>query len=548
MDPRHNAQDVVRCDLCKENIVRNYCDFCHVSLCKPCIGEHISDDYHKHMIVPFQKRKSTLRFPICKIHSRETCKLQCNSCDVSLCVICSASHEHKEIDLIVLKNICNERGIEKDAEEMEKVIAPTYEERRNELISQIANLDGDYEKITTVISDQGEKWHTEVNRVVNKMKNEITEIKEKHRDILEKHLNEIKLIESLIEGNLSKLTELEDSNDVSVILEYKSRIKEFRIPPVKVHVTLPSFFSKPINGKQFYELFGSIKPLVSKTDEDDYKIKLQNCSPRELLDIPEVIKTFNTGYEDLRSISFYNEEEIWTGAKTRDIKCFSINGKCMKTITAKSGEMPNDIAVTSGGVLVYCDWKIKTLNKINDGKIEQINRVKGWTLINLCLASTGDFLVSMYNDEMTQSKVVRYSESTEKQTIQFDNEGKHLYSGNSKIKYITENRNHDICVADCEAGAVVVVNQDGKLIWRYTGHPPEAKRNAFEPFGITTNSQSQILTADCYNNCIHILDQIGHFLRYIENVKDPYGLCVDNLDNLFVAEWTGNVKVFRYLK
>eukprot|EP00105_Crassostrea_gigas_P014070 XP_011430617.1 PREDICTED: tripartite motif-containing protein 45-like [Crassostrea gigas] len=285
MDPRHNAQDVVRCDLCKENIVRNYCDFCHVSLCKPCIGEHISDDYHKHMIVPFQKRKSTLRFPICKIHSRETCKLQCNSCDVSLCVICSASHEHKEIDLIVLKNICNERGIEKDAEEIEKVIAPTYEEIRNELISQIANLDGDYEKITTVISDQGEKWHREVNRVINKMKNEIKEIREKQRDILKIHLTEIKQIEALIEGNLSALRELEDSNNVSIIVDYRPRIKEFWKLPAKVHVTLPLYSPKPINGEQFYKNVGPIKPLLSITDEDGYKIKSPEVSSRELLNI-----------------------------------------------------------------------------------------------------------------------------------------------------------------------------------------------------------------------------------------------------------------------
>lgn len=207
MDPRHSAQDVVRCDLCKENIVQSYCDFCDVGLCKLCIGEHISDDYHKHVIVPFQERKSTLKFPICKVHSKETCKLQCKSCNVFLCVICSASHEHRDSDYIVLEDIykTKKEGIEKDAEEIEKVIVPTYEEMRNELMNQIARLDGEYEIITTVISEQGEKWHIEVDRVINKMKNEIKEIEEKHRAILEEHLSEIKQIESLIEGNISYL-------------------------------------------------------------------------------------------------------------------------------------------------------------------------------------------------------------------------------------------------------------------------------------------------------------------------------------------------------
>uniref|UniRef100_K1PPC9 Tripartite motif-containing protein 2 n=1 Tax=Magallana gigas TaxID=29159 RepID=K1PPC9_MAGGI len=153
----------------------------------------------------------------------------------------------------------------------------------------------------------------------------------------------------------------------------------------------------------------------------------------------------------------------------------------------------------------------------------------------------------MYNDDKTQSKVVRYSGSTEKQTFQFDDEFEPLYSGNSSIKYITENKNYDICVADSEACAIVVVNQDGKLRWRYTGYSPGTSTCTFGPYGIASNSQSQILTADYFNHCIHILDRDGQFLRYIKDVKNPYGLCVDYLDNLYAAEDL-NLKVIRYLK
>ncbi|XP_052680098.1 uncharacterized protein LOC128160815 [Crassostrea angulata] len=191
----------------------------------------------------------------------------------------------------------------------------------------------------------------------------------------------------------------------------------------------------------------------------------------------------------------------------------------------------------------------RTVYKVKTSQTEELTRLQGWAPFNLCVTSTGDLLVTMYSDDQTQSKVVRNSGSTEKQTIQFDYEP--LYSGNSFIKYITEIRNHDICVADCEAGAIVVVKQNGKLRWRYTGHPSVTKNKPFKPRGITTDSQSRILTADKDNHCIYILNQNGQFLRYIDNcyLEDPYGLCVDNNDNLFVCEvYKGNVKKLNYLK
>nr|XP_022299822.1 uncharacterized protein LOC111108317 [Crassostrea virginica] len=554
MDPDYSAQDVARCDLCKTAIAQSYCDFCHVNLCKPCIGEHISPDYGKHIIVAIHQRKSTLIYPKCQTHHNEDCKYQCKECNISICSDCLASkHHNKEHEFVKLEEVYNTKKeqIQSDTEELENQILPVYEEIANELEMQIASLDGEYKKLTTEMSKQREEMHREVDNIMEQLEKEIDEIKEKHHSILQKHLDEIKQLQSLMQQTLLVLNEIEESNEVSKTIHFSSKNEEFSKLPPKVIASMPKFIPKQIEREELCSLIGKLTPLSTTLEERVFSPKKPKTSVRELLDEPEVLNTIKTGYSSLRNVTCLNEEQIWTSGQTADIKCFNIQGVLQKTIQIKLGNFPNDIAVNIDGTLLYSAGKPRTVNKVNNDQTEEIITLQGWIPVNLCVTSSGDLLVTMYSDDKTQSKVVRYSGSTVKQTIQFDDKGQPLYSGNGSIKYISENRNLDICVADWEAGAVVVVNQAGKLRFRYTGHPSPTKNKLFTPRGITTDSQSRILTGDRDNHCIHILDTDGQFLSYIDNcdLVCPYGLCVDSNDSLFVCEYyKGNVKKIRYSK
>lgn len=69
----------------------------------------------------------------------------------------------------------------------------------------------------------------------------------------------------------------------------------------------------------------------------------------------------------------------------------------------------------------------------------------------------------------------------------------------------------------------------GKLGFSYTGPSSQTKlgikysgqpfttNGSFDPVGITTDGQSQILTADFNNDCTHIIDQGGQCFRYLNN-------------------------------
>ncbi|XP_052681105.1 uncharacterized protein LOC128161754 [Crassostrea angulata] len=465
-----------------------------------------------------------------------------------------ASEQHKGHNFVdVTENYKTMKdNIKKDTEGLENHISPTYEEIELDIETQLANLDGGYKKLTTTMSKQGEQWHREIDIVINKMKTEINEIKVKHRDILKKHLNEIKQTQSLIKQTIQAIRIIEKSTEVSSTIEYSSKVREFSKLPPKVKVTMPTFIPKPIDREKLYILFGEISPLSTATEDNVLSLNQPNTSVRELLDEPKLVTTIQTGYKNLCSVTCLNEDRIWTSGLTNDIKCFNIKCSLLQAIKTKSEESPNDITVNSDGELLYCDGTDGTVNIVKNGQTKMlITLPEEWAPNQLCVTSTGDLLVTMFSVDKTQSKAVRYSGSTEKQTVQFDDNGQPLYSGNDAVKYITENRNRDICVADWVAGVEVVVNQDGKLRWRYTGHPSAIKNEPFEPWGVTTDRQSHILTADGDNDCIHILDQNGQFLRYIDNcdLKGPTGLCVDNNDNLLVCEYyKSNVKKIKYLK
>ena len=550
MDSDYSAQDVARCDLCKTAIAQNFCDFCHVNLCKPCIGDHISDEYDKHKIVLIENQRSTLIYPKCKIHQQEDCKYECKNCKTFVCFECTVSKEHKGHEYLRLEKMFTtlKEKIDNDADELENLILPIYEEIAHDLEIQIASLDGEYYKLTTEISKQREEIHKEVDNAFNKMEKEIAVIKVDHKSILLKQLDEIREILISIHQNQVDLSEWRESNKVCTVLQYISKNAEFGHMPPRIIVTMPKFIPKQIKRVELRSLFGELKSFFTKNDE---RVLLPSASVRELLDEPKVLNTIRTKNENLRSVTCQDKDQIWTCTLTSDIKCFNDLGVLQKTISTKSGNRPMDVAVNSNGTLLYSDFIKKTVNQvINDGT-EEIITLKEWTPYNLYVTFYGKILVTMFNDDETQSKVACYSGSTVMQTIQFDDKGQPLFSGNNKSKYISENKNLDICVADYGAGAIVVVNQAGKLRFRYTGRPSPTKNKPFRPCGITTDSQGHILTTDTNNHCIHILDVSGRFLRLIDNcdLDDLSGLCVSNSDILFVCEYyKGNVKRIKYLK
>ncbi|XP_056000341.1 uncharacterized protein LOC125654512 [Ostrea edulis] len=582
LHPRRSAQDVLLCDSCETFPLQCHCELCQINLCTNCVGKHLLDSSKRHNVVPFKQKKSTPNYPECPTHADKHCELYCEDCDVPVCSTCISDKHRGHILYDVLEKLGSKtQGLQNDLEELETRISPRYEEMASDVQTEKAKLETNYEKLTTAADQQEEIWHREITAIVNQVKSDIAEMKTKHMAALDKNTDEITHSITELKQMILNLKAILESNDISLISTYKSRNNEFRRLPPKVRVTLPSFSPQKINTDQLREMFGSLSPLSINTEEHGDTMKSPEAVPptpvkpmkspeavssppvkpmkspeavssppvKPLLDEPRLTATIDTGYGEwkLYSVSCLNEDQVWTCGDNKTMKLLNLQSKLLTSIQTESGIRPWDIAVTRDGDLVYTDCN--TVNIVKNKQIQTVITLQGWRPRYVCSTASDDLLVTMISDDKTQSKVARYSGSTETQSIQFDDQDRPLYSSDYNDKYISENRNLDICVADRTAKAVVVVNQSGKLRFRYTGHPSNTKQS-FTPAGITTDSQSHILTAECrYNGSIHILDQDGQFLRYIHcDLHSPYRLCVDIRDNLFVAEYlTAKVKKIQYL-
>lgn len=251
-----DANSPIQCDLCNAPNPPLHCEECQCNVCLACVGKHMSDLSKDHKVVPYQKQGSISKYIKCQSHQTERCELHCQRCDLPVCNTCLLSNAHKGHTLTELTNLIRSKKevIEKDYEEMQQITYPKYEEILAQLKIDQSSVESSFKDLTEKVTEQGEEWHIEVDKIVSKLHNDILAKKRNHIASLQRQEEIIARTISEIKQSIQDLKRILDLEDFYSTAVYKSRNAVFNRFPEKL--SFPSFLPKNVHTGHLRRQFG----------------------------------------------------------------------------------------------------------------------------------------------------------------------------------------------------------------------------------------------------------------------------------------------------
>ena len=93
---------------------------------------------------------------------------------------------------------------------------------------------------------------------------------------------------------------------------------------------------------------------------------------RPRLDDSVIITSIDSGYWNLYNATCLNGEIMCTSGLDNSIKPYNLQEGLLESIQTNSGSMPDDMAVTMGGDLVYTDSNDRSINNLKGAEIQPI--------------------------------------------------------------------------------------------------------------------------------------------------------------------------------
>ncbi|XP_022343914.2 uncharacterized protein LOC111136994 [Crassostrea virginica] len=543
-----------------------YCNACHRPLCEQCRDEHLKSPKTKtHDIVLYRHRKQQLPVEKCELHPTRNVDMFCRECQIPLCSKCSTMEEHNGHKFDDLEEIYSEKYAlwQGEFSKIQKYFLPTTQDLKSDIEEDVIQIKKIMESIRTSMKSEAESLKNLVD--------EVTSENIEHTHTMEKSLLKIlKSQETTSDDYIAYLWKMSDEFQEYLSITNQKLLfsKTLKIQPIPetTKPVPPVFTAGRFNKNDVTKLLGKvnvpntkpekrkIQPMEAesthmKSTEKQLEQSKEKSDMKQTLSLSSSVTKVRqysvTGVVNARHVSVDKPGRLWVSDGIGNLVQTDLQGNLLQKIQT-SGKEEGYHTATQDGDLIYTDRYKKVIYRITlDRKITEFIKTGDWTPLSVHSSRiNGDLLVGMII--IGEAKVTRYSKAgKEIQNIQRDNQGQGLYKW---PHYITENINGDICTSDYNKDAIVVVNKSGQHRFSYTGQGSE-----FIPYGICTDVLGHILVCDNTSNTVDLLDQDGGFLSVIlspqQGVKRPYGVCVDDENNLYVVQqWTKTVSVYMYLQ
>lgn len=543
------AQHVITCDICEEP-AKQFCNSCQVNLCAKCVSRHVEESKTSdHNIVALKNKRVLLVFPGCMIHSIQRCEAYCNKCNIPICIKCSIGR-HRGHDAIGLdKKVAQKKHeVEQETKEIEGVIKPRYSSADEDLTEEIKSTTAKFSELEKEKERLRSLWHKEVNNMFDHFGSMIQSRKDRSLKALTLQQTQLRQQIPIMDKIVKQNKQIQRTNKASEVVAYKSRLQEFRYILKKTDVKIPSFRTNTDSGNKLSLEIEEINLTMKKAKIISEEPEYAEVSVKGFLHGERVIATVPTKYTPLWRVVCVGATEAWVAGERGTITRIDIHGVIQNTVGVNIRNVWADtIAVTKNEEVLYSNVDEGTVNILRYGKPRHLITIeREWRPHRICSTVSGDFL--LHSSCNKYNKIVRYHGRRPTQEI-FVDAYEMLIFGKGRFPLdITENAtNEDVCVSDYNSHTVVVLDRRGKLRFRYDGTMAN-RLKPFSPGDIVTNPCGQIIVTDIHNDCLHVLNRDGEFLRCLVDcgLDRPCGLSIDSEGRLWVGQYnTGDIKIIQ---
>lgn len=544
------GHQAILCDHCKHKEVKLQCLICQDNLCNDCEGNHTAST-SSHKIVKYEDRHTHFSHLFCNTHSDQQCDTLCTHCDIPVCPTCKTGpHKDHTTEKLTKEFLSKRKEILDDKEAIEETLIPKYTQEDMVTRSKIANLSFSYKRMEEKTETYKRKWQERVREIFLRFAAELHNLKAEDLTPFQCHENKIKSGINSMHETKEKNKKLLRAGKVSQIMSYKSNREQFQQLPMLELEPNPPFFSEnsekgKVSRLQLEELIALLLPPTYLPIDNP----LQNAH-KILLDEVAVVATVTTPFHATRDLACAGTNKVWVNAmgdyEDTALSCFDICGDKLDSFTV--GSFCNGLTLTPEGTLLYTEFN-NVMEFKNDQVNEKIETPDGWETMGISCSRSGNVLICMRNVK-NEHKVLQYKGKTLIKEYQFDENGKKLYKDGEYMLYPQENINGDVCVVNDNSKSIITVNSDGRLRFTYDGREAKLEKD-LDTNAMVTDSMGHIIVADEANNCLHVIDQDGNFLRCldIQGLTSPSGLSLDSRGRLWVgSKDKGEIKVIQYAK